>query len=120
MPPPSTGIKVFFAHPNSRWERGINKNTDDLLHRLLFKGTDFSVYTQQARHHRFSPKCQALQGSLGRKFSAELFLPAGSFDFKMNWSTITDLIAFGVNPSTKNTKAPPKVTKAGLMLAVRD
>jgi len=82
----STGIQVFFAHPYSPWERGINENTNGLLRRVLPKGSDLSVYTQEqldaiAFHHNAKPR-----KSLGWKSPAELFLPEGSFDFQAYWS----------------------------------
>jgi IS30 family transposase len=57
----STGIKVFFTHPYSPWERGINENTNGLLSRVLPKGSDLSVYIQErldaiAFHHNAKPR----------------------------------------------------------------
>jgi IS30 family transposase len=91
----SSGIKVFFVHPYSPWERGINENTNGLLRRVLPKGSDLSVYTQEqldaiAFHHNAKPR-----KSLGWKSPAELFLPARSFDFQAHWSTIISLVALG-------------------------
>jgi IS30 family transposase len=91
----STGMQVFFAHPYSPWERGINENTNGLLRRVLPKGSDMSVHTQEqldaiAFHHNAKPR-----KSLGWKSPAELFLPEGSFDFQAYWATIITPVALG-------------------------
>ncbi len=39
--------KIYFAHPYSSWERGINENTNDLIRQYFPKKTDFNTVTEE-------------------------------------------------------------------------
>ena len=45
------GIKCFFAHPYSSWERGTNEHINGLIRWYLPKGTDFSKISDEQVAH---------------------------------------------------------------------
>ncbi len=108
----ASGIKVYFAHPYSPWERGRNENTNGLLRRVLPKGTDLSIYTREelgaiAFHHKAKPrKC------FKWKSPAEMFLPEGTFSTTDYWSKVVNPVALGAQDRPVSVKATAVLFKS--------
>lgn len=70
--------KVYFAHPYSSWERGLNENTNGLIRQYLPKKTDFNQITENevnfvARELNSRPR-KALEFEIPRdRFAKALF-----------------------------------------------
>ena len=68
-----TGAGVYFAHPHSPWERGLNENTNGLLREFIPKKTDFALLSDAYVQHVTALINNRPRKSLGWLTPAEVF-----------------------------------------------
>ncbi|SMN17056.1 Mobile element protein [uncultured Candidatus Thioglobus sp.] len=67
-------VDVYFAHPYSSWERGINENTNGLIRQYFPKGTDFNEVTNSQIEFVMKRLNTRPRKTRGGKQPVELFL----------------------------------------------
>jgi len=82
-----TGVKVYFAHPRSPWERGTNENTNGLIRQFFPKGTDFNKVSRY--------EVKKVQDLLNGR-------PRQSLDFKKPYQVFNQLINSAVALDSRN------------------
>jgi IS30 family transposase len=65
---------IYFAHPYSSWERGINENTNGLTRQYFPKGTDFNKITNSQIEFVMNRLNTRPRKTRGGKQPVELFL----------------------------------------------
>ncbi len=68
------GADIYFAHPYSSWERGINENTNGLIRQYFPKGSDFSEVTEEQIEHVMNRLNNRPRATRGGKSPNELFM----------------------------------------------
>jgi IS30 family transposase len=70
----SLSLRIYFAHPYSSWERGINENTNGLIRQYFPKGMDLNEVTQEQIEFVMDRSNNRPRASRGNKSPNELFM----------------------------------------------
>lgn len=82
-----TGVKVYFAHPRSPWERGTNENTNGLIRQFFPRGTDFNKVSRY--------EVKKVQNLLNGR-------PRAALDFRKPFEVFNELINNSVALNSRN------------------
>jgi IS30 family transposase len=80
-------VTVYFADPDSPWQRGINEHTNGLLRQYLPKGRDVSGFTQEELDAMVWILNTRPRKSLDSRCPAELFT-RDAFDFRQHHAAL--------------------------------
>jgi len=86
-----TGVRVYFAHPRSPWERGTNENTNGLIRQFFPKGTDFNKVSRYE-----VKKAQNLLNGRPRA-ALDFQKPYEVFNQLINQNYVSNLVNFTMN-----------------------
>jgi len=67
------GIKVYFAHPYSSWERGVNENTNGLIRQYFPKDRELTGVTREEIEQAMERLNQRPRKTLGFRTPYEVF-----------------------------------------------
>ena len=68
------GIKVYFAHPYSSWERGVNENTNGLIRQYFPKDRELTGVTRKEVEQAMERLNHRPRKTLGFRTPYEVFL----------------------------------------------
>lgn len=80
-------MTVYFADPDSPWQRGINEHTNGVLRQYLPKGRDVSGFTQEELDAMVWILNTRPRKSLDFRCPAELFT-RDAFDFRQHHAAL--------------------------------
>ena len=67
------GLKVYFAHPYSSWERGVNENTNGLIRQYFPKDRELTGITRQEVEQAMERLNHRPRNTFGFRTSYEVF-----------------------------------------------
>jgi len=67
------GVEIYFAHPYSSWERGVNENTNGLIRQHFPKGRELMTVAREEIEHAMGCLNHRPRKTLGFRTPHEVF-----------------------------------------------